>query len=134
MAGDPTPWYQRADYWTYYSPNDPLGDWHDISVPLEWKTESLSPKVDYKFKEDITFQEVMDYINSTYEAHYSEKGGVQALDFIMANAESLDFLKGNAIKYLARYGKKEGRNKKDLFKAIHYIVLLHYFSENNPDE
>ena len=30
----------------------------------------------------------------------------------------------NAIKYLMRYGKKQGRNEKDLYKAIHYIVLL----------
>ena len=30
----------------------------------------------------------------------------------------------NAIKYLCRYGKKNGHNRKDLLKAIHYIVLL----------
>ena len=35
-----------------------------------------------------------------------------------------------AIKYLMRYGKKGGYNKKDLFKAIHYIVLLNYFTED----
>ena len=36
----------------------------------------------------------------------------------------------NAIKYLARFGKKNGRNRKDLLKAIHYIILL-MSSENN---
>ena len=35
-----------------------------------------------------------------------------------------DFCQANAIKYLARYGKKNGKNRKDLLKAIHYIVLL----------
>ena len=35
-----------------------------------------------------------------------------------------DFCQSNAIKYLARFGKKNGRNRKDLLKAIHYIVLL----------
>ena len=35
-----------------------------------------------------------------------------------------DFCQANAIKYLCRYGKKAGRNRKDLLKAIHYIVLL----------
>ena len=35
-----------------------------------------------------------------------------------------DFCQANAIKYLARYGKKAGKNRKDLLKAIHYIVLL----------
>ena len=35
-----------------------------------------------------------------------------------------DFCQANAIKYLMRYGKKQGKNQKDLIKAIHYIVLL----------
>ncbi len=35
-----------------------------------------------------------------------------------------DFCQANAIKYLARYGKKAGKNRKDLLKAIHYIILL----------
>ena len=35
-----------------------------------------------------------------------------------------DFCQANAIKYLCRYGKKDGKNRKDLLKAIHYIVLL----------
>ena len=34
---------------------------------------------------------------------------------------------------LCRYGKKSGRNKMDLFKAIHYIVLL-LDSENKSNE
>ena len=29
-----------------------------------------------------------------------------------------------------RYGKKDGRNKMDLYKAIHYIVLLINSEEN----
>ena len=35
-----------------------------------------------------------------------------------------DFCEANAIKYLARYGKKNGKNRKDLLKAIHYVILL----------
>ena len=35
-----------------------------------------------------------------------------------------DFCQANAIKYLCRYGKKSGKNRKDLLIAIHYIVLL----------
>jgi hypothetical protein len=41
-----------------------------------------------------------------------------------------DFCQANAIKYLCRYGKKDGKNRKDLLKAIHYIVLL-MSSEDN---
>jgi hypothetical protein len=41
-----------------------------------------------------------------------------------------DFCQANAIKYLARFGKKNGRNRADLLKAVHYIVLL----MNSEDE
>ena len=30
----------------------------------------------------------------------------------------------DAIKYVCRFGQKDGRNRKDLLKAVHYIVLL----------
>jgi hypothetical protein len=34
---------------------------------------------------------------------------------------------GTIVKYAMRYGKKEGKNKKDLLKIIHYTILaLHY--------
>ena len=36
----------------------------------------------------------------------------------------MDFSQSNAIKYFMIYGKKQVRNEKDLYKAIHYIVLL----------
>ena len=31
---------------------------------------------------------------------------------------------GNILKYAQRYGKKEGRNKNDLMKVIHYAIIL----------
>ena len=30
---------------------------------------------------------------------------------------------GNILKYAQRYGKKEGRNKNDLMKVIHYAII-----------
>jgi hypothetical protein len=44
-----------------------------------------------------------------------------------------DFCQANAIKYLARYGKKNGKNRKDLLKAIHYIVLLMTSEDEDND-
>ena len=35
-----------------------------------------------------------------------------------------------AIKYLMRYGKKDGFNKKDLLKTIHYTLLLWHFTQD----
>jgi len=43
-----------------------------------------------------------------------------------------DFCQANAIKYLCRYGKKNGYNRNDLLKAVHYIILL--MSEESNDE
>ena len=38
------------------------------------------------------------------------------------------------MKYLARYGKKDGKNRKDLLKAMHYIILMMYAEDTNNDE
>lgn len=96
----------------------------NISIPY-----MTIPKIDYKFNEESIFQKAKSYIDSTYEGHYSEKNGIQALDFIMSNSDSFDFLKGNVLKYVARYGKKEGHNPKDILKAIHYLIILYHFSQ-----
>jgi hypothetical protein len=40
---------------------------------------------------------------------------------------------GNIIKYCQRYGKKEGKNRKDLLKVVHYAIMALYIDtlENN---
>lgn len=77
----------------------------------------------YKYNEAETLKEISEYINSTYDQHYVGNDNVQAFDLIKASGHSESFCIGNAIKYLSRYGKKDGRNRKDLLKAIHYIIL-----------
>ena len=90
-----------------------------------------------KYNEDKILKEVIEYIEKTYSEHYSvDKSGFQVQDMLRHLDIDKDFCQANAIKYLCRYGKKDGKNRKDLLKAIHYIVLLldsesntHYFSE-----
>ena len=78
-----------------------------------------------KYKEDKIIQEIFDYIKSTYGQHYSTtEDGFQVQDMLRQLGIDKDFCQANAIKYLCRYGKKDGKNRKDLLKAIHYIVLL----------
>jgi len=78
-----------------------------------------------KYNEDKILQEVLDYIKGTYGQHYAQvKEGVQVQDLLRSVGIDKDFCQANAIKYLARFGKKDGRNRKDLLKAVHYIVLL----------
>ena len=78
-----------------------------------------------KYNEEEILKQVIEYIKSTYNEHYSTDGkGLQAMDIFRNMNTDKDFCQSNAIKYLIRYGKKQGRNEKDLIKAIHYIVLL----------
>ena len=78
-----------------------------------------------KYNEDKILKEVIDYIEKTYSEHYSvDKSGFQVQDMLRHLDIDKDFCQSNAIKYLCRYGKKDGKNRKDLLKAIHYIVLL----------
>ena len=59
---------------------------------------------------------------STYSAHYSQKK-FQASEFIYDAGHGTGFNMGNVMKYAQRYGKKEGHNKADLMKVIHYAII-----------
>ena len=85
-----------------------------------------------KYNEDKILKEVGEYIKSTYGQHYAQvKEGVQVQDLLRSVGIDKDFCQANAIKYLARFGKKQGRNRADLLKAMHYIVLLMDSEDNS---
>ena len=91
----------------------------------------------FKYSEDRILREVREYIEKTYSEHYAVSGkGVQTTEFIIDNGHGVGFTIGNVIKYAQRYGKKEGRNRKDILKVIHYaIMLLHVHDlETNQKE
>ena len=78
-----------------------------------------------KYNEDQIMTNINNYIRSTYNEHYSvDKSGYQVQDMLRHLDIVKDFCQANAIKYLCRFGKKNGKNKVDLYKAVHYIVLL----------
>jgi len=69
--------------------------------------------------------ELKEYIYSTYYEHYSTNQ-FQATEFIIDGGHGEGFCIGNIMKYAQRYGKKDGYNKRDLLKVIHYgIIALH---------
>ena len=78
--------------------------------------------IDYKFNEGEILKEIQTYVDSTYEQHYAT-GKIQSTEFILDTGHGLGFTIGNIIKYAQRYGKKDGFNKKDLFKVIHYAII-----------
>jgi hypothetical protein len=83
----------------------------------------------WKYEEDKTLKEIEQYLSSTYHSHYtSETSKTQTLDLIESIGDSEAFTRSNAIKYLSRFGKKNGKSKMDILKAIHYCILLYHFA------
>ena len=90
-------------------------------------------KIDYKYNEGKTLAELKEYIDSTYDEHYS-KNRFQATEFIIDAGHGEGFCIGNIMKYAQRYGKKDGKNRKDLLKVIHYaIIALHINDIDDTD-
>ena len=89
------------------------------------------PELKYKsqkYQEDKGIADLKDYVSSTYQGHYTnESSDVQTLDLIHSVGDAESFCRSNALKYLSRYDKK-GSAKRDILKAMHYCLLLYYFS------
>ena len=94
------------------------------------------PNLDFKslkYQEDKGIEDLKSYVTSTYNGHYtSDQNNTQTLDLIQSVGDAESFCRSNAIKYLARYDRK-GQAKNDILKAIHYCLLLYYFSGNTQD-
>lgn len=121
-------------YKTNYDPKKfDSGSDGTLSVKIENCKFSREP---FRYEEDAFLQSVLEYIEATYRSHYTSVGrpDVQTIDYIQSQTNSLDFLMGNVIKYVTRYGKKDGYQEKDLMKAIHYIAMLRFFSKDMKKE
>jgi len=90
------------------------------------KNQKKNPN--YKYNEGEILQELKEYIDSTYDGHYS-KNAFQATEFIIDGGHGEGFCIGNIMKYAQRYGKKDGKNKSDLLKVIHYGIIALYINE-----
>jgi len=87
--------------------------------------------MDQKFSENIVLEEIRNYINSTYTQHYSQ-GKIQVTEYLLDSELGKGFILGNAVKYLKRFGIKDGKNRKDLLKAAHYLVIALGALETEP--
>ena len=85
----------------------------------------------YKYHEQEILKDVEEYVSNTYNGHYTgtkhEFRKVQTIDLMAARDIAPHFCQANILKYGSRYGSKDGRNKKDLLKVIHYAMLLLHF-------
>ena len=85
----------------------------------------MAKKIKYKYNENDNILELLKYVNSTYEQHYS-KNKFLATEFIIDGGHGEGFCIGNIMKYAQRYGNKNGYNRQDLLKVIHYaLIMLH---------
>jgi len=95
----------------------------------------------YRYDEDKYLKELFKYIESTYSGHYS-KNKFQATEFIIDSGHGDGFCIGNILKYAQRYGNKDGYNRKDLLKVLHYAIIELYVHDldnrdgvvNNEDQ
>ena len=76
-----------------------------------------------KFNESKNIDELANYVESTYSKHYASPNGIQSMDLISASGHGVGFCLGNVLKYASRYGKKDGANRDDLMKIMHYTLL-----------
>lgn len=84
----------------------------------------------WKYDEGKILKEIESYLLSTYNGHYvGDEQQIQTLDLIDSIGDAEAFCRSNAIKYLSRFGKKDGKNRKDILKVIHYAILLYHFAD-----
>jgi hypothetical protein len=139
--GDAQP---AQDFWNYdgisytgnpYTAPDTIT--FNMNMP-EKATSSTNTNGFWKYEEDKTLKEIEQYLSSTYHSHYtSEQSKTQTLDLIESIGDAEAFTRSNAIKYLSRFGKKNGKSKQDILKAIHYCILLYHFAglhKNKTDQ
>ena len=86
--------------------------------------------VNYKCREDKILNEIKAYIGNTYNQHYAN-GKYQATDIILDTGHGDGFALGNIMKYAMRYGKKNGKNRMDLLKIVHYAIIALYLEEQD---
>ena len=100
---------------------------------MKRKSMNNEKKIQYKYDEDAILTDLNEYIDSTYNEHYS-KNKYQATEFIIDGGHGEGFCIGNIMKYAQRYGKKNGKDRSDLLKVLHYgIIALHVHDMENSE-
>ena len=142
--------YEHSQYWYDYTRNDPdmpnpfatdpLADNDDqIAHHIQINTsanlkENMTSDGRNKYHEKEILEDVEEYVARTYNGHYTgtkhEYRNVQTIDLMASRDLASDFCQANILKYGSRYGSKDGKNKKDLMKVIHYAMLLLHFDEH----
>ena len=110
---------QRAHHFNFYG---------DLKKSMDYEPQRNHQ---YKYHEQEILKDIEEYVSRTYQGHYTgtkhEFRKVQTIDLMAARDIAAQFCQANILKYGSRYGSKDGRNKTDLLKVIHYAMLLLHF-------
>ena len=120
---------EHSSHYYEYDRNDPNRENPFEGNEIDLNLDALTKNGFWQYEEDLTLKQIRDYLSSTYNAHYTSKQSkTQTLDLIESIGDAEPFCRSNAIKYLSRFGKKNGKSKQDILKAIHYCILLYHFA------
>ena len=110
---------------------DTMSDIDDMYSHHFLSEESMKTNYNFKYHEDEILKDIQEYVSRTYQGHYTgtkhEFRKVQTIDLMAARDIAPQFCQANILKYGSRYGSKDGKNKTDLLKVIHYAMLLLHF-------
>ena len=120
------------DYEVDYYNSDSADYMADIDDMYSHHFTTGQPMAHYfKYHEKEILNDIQEYVSGTYKGHYTgtkhEFRKVQTIDLMAARDIAAQFCQANILKYGSRYGSKDGRNKTDLMKVIHYAMLLLHF-------
>lgn len=102
----------------------------NTSIKLNDELVAGTEDIDFNFEERKYIHELSNYIEGTYQEHYSN-GKTSAFQEIVDGGFGTGFCFGNIIKYSKRYGKKDGFNRKDILKIAHYAILALYAHDHD---
>ena len=131
-----TDYYTESDiddmyYHHYTNANSSYNDGWTQEYHQEQLDKMANTDHNFKYHEDEILKDIQEYVSRTYQGHYTgtkhEFRKVQTIDLMAARDIATDFCQANILKYGSRYGSKNGKNKTDLLKVIHYAMLLLHF-------
>lgn len=102
-----------------------IEDYYPLPLIIKDPIDDSNKNHFWKYSEDKILKQLQEYIAGTYNQHYVDRTGggtEQTLDKIKHNRRE-GFCAGNVTKYIDRYDTK-GTPRADLFKVLHYTILL----------
>lgn len=97
----------------------------NINSNIPTLSSTITP-IKYKYNEHHILSDLKNYIDKTYDQHYKKDNNIECFDAWIARGTASTTFLDTAEKYLWRYGSKNGKDKDDLMKTLHYVMLIIY--------